>query len=168
VVCIALDRLDEPVVGVVVQGGLFVLLQRVSSAQASPLFPLRTASRSFRSIRMSLRTRFATSCRMFMYLILDGRLRCDGTGSSESSTMSYSSSLPLPLRFRPSSCSSASVDEDLKCLRKSTKAAVVAQPGSLCLCLCLGSAQCLPTFLLLVVDQRLLGKQRHCVSECLR
>lgn len=76
---------------------------------------------------MSLRTRLATSCSMFMYLSFDGRLRCEpGAGSSDSSTMSYSSSLAAPPRFRPSSCSSASAADDLKCLRKSTKAAVVA------------------------------------------
>lgn len=126
-----------------------------------------TASRSLRSMITFVLIRSEMSCSICMYLTLDWRLRLCvpfGAGSSESSSMSYSSLSPSPLSpplmFRPSSCSAASVEDDLKFWRKSTKAA-----AGICKSLCPHLAVDIHTFLLLIVDERSLSKKRHYFSE---
>lgn len=96
---------------------------------------------------------------MFMYFAFDFCLLAlvlAASPSSASSMKSYSSLVPSPSRWRSSSASSASVEDDLKWRKKSSKAAV-------CMLVCAYDASiALHTLLLFVVDDELVGKERHC------
>jgi hypothetical protein len=84
---------------------------------------IHTASISSNSINTCETVRSATCCNVFMYFSFGFILRDCPFSSFESSSMkSYSSSVSSS-RFKPCSASLASTVEDLKDLRKSSKAA---------------------------------------------